>query len=959
MAFQQAENNQYYMGNKNLKATGVQIEYTAEQIQEYVKCSQDPIYFIENYCKVVSLDKGIVPFILRPYQKRIIDAVHNNRFTIAMLFRQSGKSTVMAAYIMWYATFNDHKTAVILANKLATAKEIFGRVQFMYEGLPQWIKQGVSEWNKTSCTFENGSRLMCAATSPSAVRGFSVNLLMLDEFAFLSNNLADEFMASVFPTLSSSEESKLVLVSCVTKDTMVLGEDGIRTVGSFVDTSKRGAYYVNDYSVLGKGKFNHGNIMVNSGYAPTKIIKSAHAEIECSYEHKLWACKNGKFGWYKSNELTEGDWISIQYGMNIWGSNDNIDFDYSKYETDWRNKNVYKFDKITPDLAYLIGLYISEGYIDKYRLCITCGDDISYAFKRLGIKYTTLDNMHYTVSSLCLCDLFRHLGFDTSKKAKEKEIPERLFSMSRENIVAMLQGMFDGDGCATKRGYVTYSSTSVKLINQIRMLLNNFGILTGKRKVVIAPTKKVKVSSTVYYLEVSARFSTVFFDNVGFQLERKQARSALINQYKFTRNHYDVVPESANLIRKYHLSAKCGIRLNKGQRDIQRKKLLEIRNIIDDDYWNEYYAKAVSENIYWERIFSITESENEVFDFSLNDIPNDDFCHSVIYNGIIGHQTPQGLNAFYKIWKESEEGINEFVNVRGWWNEIHDQAWADKQRKLLGDVKFRAEVECCFLGSSQTLVDGVKVSQIPFIKPKSETNGLNIFVPPIKSHNYIMTVDVSRGRGLDFSAFIVFDVSKMPYEIVATFKNNKISPIEFPTLINMVGKRYNEAQILIENNDLGEQVANELWYTHEYSEVLWTKDGKISGSGIIGVRTTKGLKSKGCSNIKEIIDNDQLIINDYRVLEELSVYVLGKNGSYSAQDTHINDDLCSCLFLFGWLTEQDYFKDATNINTSEILSSKFKKMLEDESYMPFGFMDNGINDHEFTKLNQDQIELLS
>ena len=321
--------------------------------------------------------------------------------------------------------------------------------------------------------------------------------------------------------------------------------------------------------------------------------------------------------------------------------------------------------------------------------------------------------------------------------------------------------------------------------------------------------------------------------------------------------------------------------------------------------------------------------------------------------------TPAGLNAFYKIWKESEEGINGFVNVRGWWNEIHDQAWADKQRKLLGDVKFRAEVECCFLGSSQTLVDGVKVSQIPFIKPKSETNGLNIFVPPIKTHNYIMTVDVSRGRGLDFSAFIVFDVSKMPYEIVATFKNNKISPIEFPTLINMVGKRYNEAQILIENNDLGEQVANELWYTHEYSEVLWTKDGKISGSGIIGVRTTKGLKSKGCSNIKEIIDNDQLIINDYRVLEELSVYVLSKNGSYSAQDTHINDDLCSCLFLFGWLTEQDYFKDATNINTSEILSSKFKKMLEDESYMPFGFMDNGINDHEFTRLNQDQIELLS
>lgn len=440
----------------------------------------------------------------------------------------------MAAYIMWYATFNDHKTAVILANKLATAKEIFGRVQFMYEELPTWLKHGVTEWNKTSCTFENGSRLMCAATSASSVRGQSINLLMCDEFAFLSNNLADEFMASVFPTLSSSEESKLVLIS-----------------------------------------------------------------------------------------------------------------------------------------------------------------------------------------------------------------------------------------------------------------------------------------------------------------------------------------------------------------------------------------------------------------------------------------TPNGLNVFYKIWKESEEGINNFVNVRGWWNEIHDQAWADEQHKLLGDVRYMAEIECAFKGSSQTLIDGVKVSQMPFIKPKTEMNGLNIFVPPNKSHSYIMTVDVARGRGLDYSAFIIFDVTKMPYEIVATFKNNKISPIEYPTLINMVARRYNDCQILIENNDLGESIGNELWYTHEYAEVLWTKDGKISGSGIIGVKTTKGLKTKGCSNIKEIIDNDQLIINDFRVLEELSVYVLGKGGVYSAQDTNINDDLCSCLFLFGWLTEQEYFKNMTDINTNAVLSERFKKQLETENYIPFGFMDNGINEHEYPKLNQDQIELLS
>ena len=789
----------------------------------------------------------------------------------------------------------------------------------------------------------------------NGVVSHNCSLLMLDEFAFLPSGVADEFIASVFPTLSSSEESKMVIVSCVTKDTMVLGEDGIRTVGSFVDTSKQGAYYVNDYSVLGKGKFNHGNIIVNSGYVPTKIIKSAHAEIECSYEHKLWACKDGKFGWYKSNDLTEGDWISIQYGMNIWGSNDNIDFDYSKYETDRRNKNVYKFDKITPDLAYLIGLYISEGNIDKYQLRITCGDDISYAFKRLGIKYTTSDNLHYTVSSLSLCDLFRHLGFDTSKKAKEKEIPERLFSMSRENIVAMLQGLFDGDGYATSRGYVTYGSTSVKLINQIRMLLNNFGILTGKRKVTIAPTKKVKVFSTVYYLEVSARFSKSFFENIGFQLERKQARSELTNQYKFIRNHCDVVPESANLIRKYHLSTKCGIKLNRGQQNIQRKKLLEIRNIIDDDYWNEYYAKAVSENIYWERICGISESENEVFDFSLNDIPNDDFCHSVIYNGIIGHQTPNGINSFHKIWKEAEEGINGFVSVRGYWDELHSQEWADEQRKLLGDVRFASEVECVFHGSSHTLVDGKKVATIPYKKPIGEQRGLHYFERPQRDHEYVITVDVSRGRGLDYSAFIVYDITQMPFTVVATFKNNKISPIDYPILISEVGKLYNEAMVLIESNDIGESIASEMWYNLEYPNVLWTDHGKISTHGILGVRTTKSVKRTGCSCVKELIEGDQLILNDHRILEELAGYVL-KKGSYSAQDTNINDDLCSCLFLFGWLSDQEYFKALTDMNINTVLGTKFRE--EVEEYIPMCFYDDGSSALDGNSLSEDQRAML-
>lgn len=162
-----------FQGNKNVKAGGTKTSYTREQIVEYAKCADDPCYFIENYVKVISLDAGVVPFKLRPYQRRIIEAVHHNRFTLAMLFRQSGKSTILAAYMLWYATFNDHKTSVLLANKQAQAIEIFSRVQYMYELLPDWLKQGALAWNKKSVQFENGSRILASATSSSAVRGMS------------------------------------------------------------------------------------------------------------------------------------------------------------------------------------------------------------------------------------------------------------------------------------------------------------------------------------------------------------------------------------------------------------------------------------------------------------------------------------------------------------------------------------------------------------------------------------------------------------------------------------------------------------------------------------------------------------------------------------------------------------------------------------------------------------------
>lgn len=269
---------------------------------------------------------------------------------------------------------------------------------------------------------------------------------------------------------------------------------------------------------------------------------------------------------------------------------------------------------------------------------------------------------------------------------------------------------------------------------------------------------------------------------------------------------------------------------------------------------------------------------------------------------------------------------------------------------------------CEFAGSSSTLIDGELLVKMKFKTPihtnKDET--IRYWEVPQKGHTYVMTVDVSRGRDLDYSALIVFDVTEIPYKVVATLKDNNIPIIKFPLLIGQIATTYNEAYILIENNDLGESVCNDLWFTQEYGNVLWTKNGKIAGGAgaTIGIRTTKQVKVRGCGAIKEIIEKGQIVLNDFRILEELGVYVQNNRGTYEAQDTHINDDLCSCLFLFGYFSVLDYFKDLTNTNITKKLMDRYEQQLEDD-IVPVGFFPQQSDEEENQKLSEEQISLLN
>ena len=203
----------FYLGNPNLKKVGTEIQFSKDQIKEYLKCKEDPVYFAMTYIKIISLDEGIVPFNMWDFQQELIESFHENRFNIAKLPRQTGKSTTCVSYLLHYILFNDNVNVGILANKLSTARDLLGRLQLAYEQLPLWLQQGIVVYNKGSMELENGSKILAASTSASAVRGMSFNIIFLDEFAFIPNHIAEQFFSSVYPTITSGTSTKVIIIS--------------------------------------------------------------------------------------------------------------------------------------------------------------------------------------------------------------------------------------------------------------------------------------------------------------------------------------------------------------------------------------------------------------------------------------------------------------------------------------------------------------------------------------------------------------------------------------------------------------------------------------------------------------------------------------------------------------------------------------------------------------------------
>ena len=315
--------------------------------------------------------------------------------------------------------------------------------------------------------------------------------------------------------------------------------------------------------------------------------------------------------------------------------------------------------------------------------------------------------------------------------------------------------------------------------------------------------------------------------------------------------------------------------------------------------------------------------------------------------------TPHGMNMFYKLWVDAEEGRNSYVPIEVHWSEVpgRDEKWKEETIKNTSEAQFNTEFECEFLGSIDTLVTPAKLKTLTYRTPIQSNAGLDVYIRPVDKHTYMLTADVSRGTKNDYSAFAVIDITELPYKIVAKFRDNEIKPLLFPSKIYDVALAYNKAFVMVEVNDIGEQVANTLQFDLEYDNLIMAsmrgRAGQILGGGFsggraqLGVRTTKAVKRIGCSNLKQLVEDNKLIVEDYDCINELSTFIV-KGQSFEA-DEGCNDDLVACLFMFAWATDQTYFKELTDMDVRQTMMREQQDMLE-QDMAPFGFVITGLED---------------
>jgi Terminase RNaseH-like domain/Terminase large subunit, T4likevirus-type, N-terminal len=392
-----------YHGNPNLKPLAYEHTFTEEQIREVIKCKDDIIYFIKTYCYIVSLDHGLVLFEPYDCQKRKIKSIMDNRMVVVMEPRQNGKTITAAACILHYTLFGENKTVAILANKGASSREVLDRYQIMYENLPIWLQQGVKTWNKGDIELENGCKVFTAATTASGIRGKSINWLYIDEAAIIPNNIAEEFFASIYPTISSGSTTKILMTSTP------LGYNHFWKFWNEAEKGKNGfvpmfipyweipgrdeVWAEAQLKILGEVKFNQEVLCEFLGSSRTLI--SGRALSMMSSIDPIWASEDMKLQIYENPDPTRTYCVIVDTARGV-------GIDYSAFsvidvtETPYRFVAKYRDNNIAPMLYPNVILKVAKDYNKAFVLIET--NDIGGQIADILYSDLEYENLFCTVS---------------------------------------------------------------------------------------------------------------------------------------------------------------------------------------------------------------------------------------------------------------------------------------------------------------------------------------------------------------------------------------------------------------------------------------------------------------------------------------------------------------------------------------------------------------------------------
>lgn len=841
-----------YKGNSALKPINQQVQWTQEQFDEYTKCAMDIKYFINNYVRIENVDEGVVNFKLRDYQHRMVDSIVDKRFTIMLCPRQVGKALSLDTPIL--------------------------------------SKEG-------------------------------------------------------FKTVGN-----------VSVGDIIYGRDGKETKVTFITE------IMNDRPCF-EVVFDNGE----------KII--ADAEHQWNFKTNNWKSRKG---YLKEKTLTTQEIYNyIQNTKEV-----SVFTDITK-EIEFDEKEL-------PIDPYLLGVWLGDGNSAGGR--VTCHKDDFFEYE----KYFTFKSIRQYNET---CVVFRPENLEKSLRLNNllnnKHIPKDYIFSSIEQRLDLLKGLMDTDGSVNHKGICEFYQKNKSIIEDVRFILSSLGIkskikekeikdqiyytliFTSKKYEVFKLTRKLEKQknsknhpkSTRLYIKsikpiesVPVRCLTVDNEDHMFLCGK-----ALIPTHNST-----VTAGVALHFAIFKSSQKIAILANKDDlaKELLTKVTLAYENLPS---WMQHGIKKLdAHEIVLEnnsRILARATSKSAIRGKSITCLILDEFAHvenniaddfyastySTISSGkttkLIIISTPNKYNLFYKLWTDAENKRNTFNPVRVFWEEVdgRDDEWKTEQIANTSKEQFAQEHECSFDSSSNGLIDADKIKEMmrSYSEPiqKDDDDKLYIYEKPLENQKYLICVDTAKGVEKDYSAFVVIKISKTPYEVVAVYRNNKISPLVFPDIIYKVGINYNEADLLIENNEYGNQITTTLLYEYEYPNIIWTeltnKKQRIAygndGKALPGVRTTQSIKNIGCSNLKAMIEHNKLIVKDYQTISELSTFIRVKDSFEADEGSH--DDLVMCLVLAAWLATQNYFKDI-----EQNVGEEVRNIYEDNinlNMLGFGFFTSG------------------